>query len=652
MRILIFIACALLTFGAANAQNLDAGRAEFENRCAKCHGGDGNGGELGPAITLRIPARSDQELAALLRAGIPNAGMPAFNLSSAETQQLIPYLRTLRPRAGLVGPIEAKVQTTDGRTLEGIALNQTAEEMQLLAGGRLHLLRKAGDRYRPVTSQQDWPTYNGLTTGNRYSRLEQISKSNVAKLGLKWIFTMPSPLRLEGTPVVVDGVMYITNSNECYALDAGTGRQIWQYTRPRTPGLIGNAAGGINRGVGVAGDRLFMVTDNAHLLALNRFTGALLWDTEMADWRQNYNATAAPLVVRDMVISGSAGGEEGVRGFVSAYDQATGKELWRFWTVPKPGEPGSETWIGKAIEHPGAVTWQIGSYDPELDTIYWPTGNPGPDYNGDDRLGDNLYASSVVALDPRTGKMKWYFQFTPHNVWDWDAQQPQVLINADWEGQPRKLLIQASRNGFFYVLDRTNGKMLLAKPFVKKLTWAKEIGADGRPVLNPNQEPTTEGNKICPSSNGAANWYSTAYNPSTGLYYVQTLEQCNVFTKRPDEWKAGRPYVGGSSSIAPGERGQKILRAIDIKTGKIAWELPQSGSAATRGGTLTTASELVIFGEDSDALLAVDGRTGKPLWRFQTNFAWRASPMSYMFDGKQYIAIASGPNILAFALPE
>src|SRR6202163_2338028 len=395
-----------------------------------------------------------------------------------------------------------------------------------------------------------------------------------------------------------------------------------------------------------------MITDNAHLLALNRFTGALLWDTEMADWRQNYNATAAPLVVRDMVISGSAGGEEGVRGFVSAFDQATGKELWRFWAVPNPGEPGSETWIGKAIEHPGAVTWQIGSYDPELDTIYWPTGNPGPDYNGDDRLGGNLYASSVVALDPSTGKMKWYFQFTPHNVWDWDAQQPQVLVDADWEGQPRKLLIQASRNGFFYVLDRTNGKMLLAKPFVKKLTWAREIAADGRPVVNPNQEPTAEGTKICPSSNGAANWYSTSYNPSTGFYYVQTLEQCNVFTKRAGEWQAGSPYTGGASSIAPGEVGQKVLRAIDIKTGKIAWELPQSGVAATRGGTLTTASGLVIFGEDSDALMAVDGLTGKPLWRFQTNFPWRASPMSYMFDGKQYVAIASGPNILAFALQE
>ncbi|HEY2844566.1 MAG TPA: PQQ-dependent dehydrogenase, methanol/ethanol family [Bryobacteraceae bacterium] len=652
MRTLVIIACSWIAAGSAHAQGLDAGRAEFENRCAKCHGGDGNGGELGPAIVLRLPGRNDQDVAALLRSGIPNAGMPAFNLSGTETQQLISYLRSLRPRAGTVGPAQATIQTVDGRTLSGVALNRTAEEMQLLSGGRVYLLRKEAGGYRQVTSQTDWPTYNGSPTGNRYSKLEQIAKNNVSRLGMKWIFTMPNPLRLEGTPIVVDGIMYVTNSNECYALDAGSGRQIWQYQRPRTKGLIGNAAGGINRGVGIAGERLFMVTDNAHLLALNRFTGALLWDTEMADWRQNYNATAAPLVVRDTVVSGTAGGEEGVRGFVSAYDQATGKELWRFWTVPKRGEPGSETWVGKALDHPGAVTWQIGSYDSELDTVYWPTGNPGPDYNGDDRLGDNLYASSVVALDAKTGKMKWYFQFTPHNVWDWDAQQPQVLVDTDWEGQPRKLLIQASRNGFFYVLDRTDGKLLLAKPFVKKLTWASGIGADGRPMVNPNQEPTLEGTKICPSSNGAANWYSTSFNPDTGLYYVQTLEQCNVFTKRPDDWQAGRPYTGGASSIAPGEVGQKILRAIDIKTGRIAWELPQSGAAASRGGTLTTASGLVFFGEDSDALMAVDGLTGKPLWRFQTNFPWRASPMTYMFEGKQYVAIASGPNILAFALPE
>ena len=359
----------------------------------------------------------------------------------------------------------ASYELTDGRTLQGVFLNhERADDIQLRTkSGSIVLLRKSGDRYRIVTSGVDWPSYDGSTTGNRYTTLTQIDKSNVGRLAPKWIYTIPTSLRLQVTPVVVDGIMYVTSANECYALDAGNGREIWRFQQPRTKGLVGNAAGGINRGVAVAGERVFMVTDHAHLLALNRFTGELLWDTEIADWRQNYNATSAPLIVGDFVVAGTAGGEQGVRGFLAAYDQTTGKEAWRFWTVPKPGEPGSETWKGSGIEQPGGTTWMTGVYDAALGLVYWTTGNPSPDYNGDERLGDNLYASSVVALDARSGRLKWHFQFTPHNVWDWDAQQPTVLIDAAWEGRPRKLLVQASRNGFFYVLDRTDGKFLLGE---------------------------------------------------------------------------------------------------------------------------------------------------------------------------------------------
>ena len=631
----------------------ESGREAFESRCAKCHGGDGNGGEFAPGIVSRLTTRHDQDLSALIRAGIPGAGMPSFDLANAELADLIGYLRTLKLRRGVTGLTRGKVELTDGHTLSGVILNQSAFDMQMLADDQIHLLRKEGARYRRVTSQVDWPTYNGQLNGNRYSTIKQITKENVRRLAPQWIFTVPSPSRLEVTPVVVDGIMYVTNANECYAIDAGTGRQIWLYQRPRTKGLIGNAAGGINRGIAVSGHRVFMETDNAHLIALNRFTGALLWDIEIADWHQNYNATSAPMAVDGLVIAGTAGGEEGVRGFLAAYDEETGKEVWRFWTVPKRGEPLSETWKGDAIDHPGGITWQIGSYDAETHTLYWPTGNPSPDYNGDQRQGDNLYASCVLALDSKTGKLKWYYQFTPHNVWDWDAQQPQVLIDREWKGQPRKLMVQAARNGFFYVFDRTDGKLLLTKPFVKKLTWAKEIGADDRPVMNPNQEPTDEGNKICPASHGAANWYSTSYDPDTGYYYLQTLEQCNIFKKGElKKWEAGRSYLGGSSSLAPGETGQKILRAIEVKTGNIAWELPQSGTATSRGGTLATAGGVVFFGEDSDAFMAVDSSTGKPLWRFQGNYIWRASPMTYMFDGKQYVSIASGPNVISFGLVE
>ncbi len=463
-------------------------------------------------------------------------------------------------------PSRASYELSDGRTVEGVPINHdSADDIQLKTDdGRVLLLRlapgagrnaadgkKSGARYRVVTSDADWPSYDGSATGNRYTPLTDISTSNVARLAPKWIYTIPSSVRLQVTPVVVDGIMYVTSANECYALDAGNGREIWRFQRPRTKGLIGNAAGGINRGVAVAGDRVFMVTDHAHLIGLNRFTGELLWDSEMADWRLNYNATAAPLIVGDLVVSGTAGGEQGVRGFLAAYDQATGKEVWRFWTVPKPGEPGSETWVGSGIEHPGGVTWMTGVYDPALQLVYWTTGNPSPDYNGDDRIGDNLYSSSVVALDARSGQLKWHFQFTPHNVWDWDAQQPTVLIDTTWEGKPRKLLVQASRNGFFYVLDRTDGKFLLGKPFVNNLTWASELGPDGRPVLVPGQVPSNEGTRICPSAHGAANWYSTSYSPKTGLYYVQTLENCNVFLKAVSEWVAGKSVLGRIDPSGP-----------------------------------------------------------------------------------------------------
>ncbi len=546
------------------------------------------------------------------------------------------------------------VETTDGRTLRGRRLNHSSTDLQLLSEDddgerRIHLLRAAGERYRPVTSQADWPTYNGDVRGNRYSALDQIDKANVSRLAPQWLFTLPGTGRLEVTPVVVDGVMYVTSGNECYALDAGSGRQLWHYRRPRTEGLAGDAAAGINRGVAVAGSRLFMVTDHAHVIALDRFTGALLWDTEMADWRQNYGATSAPLVAGGLVVSGISGGDEGVRGFLAAFEPTTGEEVWRFWTVPRRGEPGSETWIGNDIDHPCAATWLTGTYDPELDIIYWPTGNPCPDYDGSQRLGDNLYSDSVVALDAQSGQLKWYFQYTPHDLWDWDAQQPPVLVDREWDGESRKLLLHANRNGFFYVLDRTDGALLLAEPFVQKLTWASGIGSDGRPLLNPDQEPSAEGTLVCPAVSGATNWFSTSFHPETGLYYVQSMENCTIFTRTPEDWQPGRSYYGGSTR-RPDEPGQKILRAIDIRTGEIRWELPQIGPANSWGGTLATAGGLVFFGEDSGALMAADVDTGLPLWSFPTSVVWKASPMTYMFDHGQYIAVAAGSSIVSFAL--
>jgi alcohol dehydrogenase (cytochrome c) len=633
--------------------DVNAGHREFDNNCSVCHGGDLLGGELGPPIAFRLFRLSDEQIATTVNQGLPNRGMPAFpGIQGKQLTDLVQFLRSV-PRPSRFGPaIRKKIETTDGQTLEGEVLSQSLEDLELKTNdGHIHLLRAAGEKWRPVTSDVNWSTYNGNVSGNRYTTLTQINKNNIRTLVPKWVFTMNDVPNVETTPLVVDGFMYVTSANECYAIDAGNGRQLWHFQRPRTRALIGNAAGGFNRGVAWAGKRIFMVTDNAHLLALDRLTGALLWDTEMADWHLNYNATSAPLVVGDLVITGTAGGEQGARGFVAAFDQATGKEVWRLWTVPKPGEPGSETWQGKAIEHGAAVAWFTGSYDPVLDTLYWQTGNPGPDYNGSEREGDNLYSDSILALDPKTGKMKWYYQFTPHDVHDWDATEPALLIDADWQGQPRKLLAMANRNGFFYVLDRTNGKLLLAKPFVRKLNWASEIDANGRPVLQPMPKEGP-GVKVCPAQDGATNWYSASYIPATQRYYVQTLERCSIYTTSPVQWEAGRGYGGGSARPVPNEVPQKFLRAIDIHTGKIVWESPEAGLAFTFGGTLATATDLVFSCDDSGMFIAVDASTGKTLWHFQANQPWRASPIAYSFDGKELIAVASGQTVMAFGEPE
>jgi len=631
-----------------------AGRQIFATRCASCHGTNAGGGEFAPSILERVPLRSDDELVKLLHNGIPSSGMPPFpDIVDQDRAHLISFLRTLKPFWGTAAE-RASVTLESGKTLQGTALNRSARDMQLLGDDhQLYLLRKTeSGEYRVVTSQADWPSYNGQTVGSRYSELTQITSTNASRLQPKWIYTLSGVREVQATPIVVAGVMYVTYVNECYALDAGSGRQIWHYQRSRTQGLVGNAVSGANRGVAVAGDRLFMVTDNAHLIALNRITGALAWETPLADWHNNYNATGAPLVVGSMVISGTSGGDEGARGFVAAFDQASGKELWRFWTVPKRGEPGSETWQGTGIDHPGGGTWMTGTYDKELDTLYWPVGNPGDDLIGDDRKGDNLYTDSVIALDPKTGKLKWYFQFTPHDVHDYDAMAPPSLIDAEWEGKPRKLMVQANRNGFLYVLDRTNGKFLLGRQYTTKLTWATGLTPEGRPIVAPGQEPTHEGTKTCPWLNGATNWYSASWNPLTSLYYVQTNDKCGIFTRTDMPFQLGHGYMGGSNSPDPADPGRRVLRAFDIQTGKPVWELPQTGPGDTFGGVLSTAGGVVFYGADDGAFAAADAKTGKPLWGFQTNESPHASPMTYMFDNQQYVAVAMGPNIIAFGLPD
>jgi alcohol dehydrogenase (cytochrome c) len=500
----------------------------------------------------------------------------------------------------------------------------------------------------------EWPSYNGQLSGNRHSSLDQINVGNVAQLVPKWTFAIGGTRALQGTPVVVNGIMYVTAVNEAQALDARTGRQIWKFSRPQTPGLVptGDPASGINRGVAVLGDRVFLETDHAHLLALNRSTGLLVWDVEMADYHQHYGATGAPLVVNDLVIAGVSAGDEGVRGFLDAYKASTGERAWRFWTVPARGEPGSDTWIGRALEHGCATTWLTGTYDSQARLLYWPTGNPCPDYNGDERSGDNLYSSSVVALNPSTGKLRWHFQFTPHDLHDWDANQPPLLIDTVFHGRQRKLLVLGSRNGFFYVLDRLTGGFLMAEPFVKNLTWASGIGPDGRPRLQAGYENTVEGTRTCPSMTGAANWSSTAFNPATGLFYLMASEACAIFTKNTEWFELGKSFYGGGTKPAAVDGGGKFLRALDLQTGKLVWEVPNVRGSVTGSGVMSTAGGLVFYGDnEGGALVSVDARTGTRLWKFDTGAVWKASPMTYAIDGKQYIGVVAGSTVMAFGLP-
>jgi PQQ-dependent dehydrogenase (methanol/ethanol family) len=655
-----------------------AGESYFfgEGKCATCHMILGRGGLQGPDLT-----------------GVGE------RLTAAEIEASL-----LNPNGRRVKGYEVvTARLLSGEKIHGFLKNESGFDLQIQGfDGRLHLLNSSGvaalerspDSLMPKASASEttlqnvvaflarpanttfsapdalaplpdavrwedivkpkpgeWPTYHGQLSGNRYSEMAQITPENVSALAPKWSYPIRGSHGLEVTPVVVGGVMYLTTVNTAIALDARSGRQIWEYTRPRSKGLVGDASGGINRGVAVLGDRVFLVTDNAHLLALHRLTGALLWDIEMADSRQHYGSTSAPLVVRDLVISGVSGGDEGIRGFVSAYRADTGERVWRFWTVPAPGDPAAKTWEGRAMEHGCAATWLTGTYDPETNLLYWPTGNPCPDFNGDERKGDNLYADSVLALNPATGELKWHFQFTPHDLHDWDATETPLLADMEFRGKLRKLLLQGNRNGFFYVLDRANGEFLAATPFVRSLTWASGIGRDGRPQLKEGWEPTVEGTHVCPSMDGATNWMSTAYHPGTGLYYLMALEKCNVFSKSSEWWKPGESFYGGSTRKAPDERPRKYLRALDVQTGKIAWEYEQTGPGNSWAGLLATASGLIFFGDDNGAFTAVDARNGKPVWHYQLNEHWKASPMTYSIDSKQYIAIAAGSTVVAFGLP-
>jgi len=492
-----------------------------------------------------------------------------------------------------------------------------------------------------------WLTYSGNYSGQRYSALKQIDRSTVGRLKLTWMYQTNDLNQFEASPIVADGVMYISEPpSNAAALDLRTGRPIWMYRRA-IPSDVRACCGQVNRGLAILGDTVYLATLDAHLLALDAKTGHVLWDTTVADYKVGYSITVAPLAVQDKVIVGMAGGEYGVRGFVDAYDAKSGKQLWRFWTVPGPGEAGHESWSGDSWKQGSATTWTTGSYDPALNLVYWGTGNPGPDYDGDVRRGDNLYADSLIALDASTGKLKWYFQFTPHDTHDWDATQTPILFDGEFRGAPRKLMAFANRNGFFYILDRQNGEFLLGKPFAKE-TWAKGLDDRGRPELNPALDPRPEGLVVYPGVHGGTNWFSPTYSPDSKLFYVAMREEGTTFYRATAEFKTGTIYTAGGIHGLPGVEPSGAVEAIDPATGEKRWDFPLHSPPWS--GLLSTAGGLVFGGTNEGNLFALDAASGKALWNFQAGAPAQGNPISFQFEGKQYVAITAGRALMVFGV--
>ena len=504
------------------------------------------------------------------------------------------------------------------------------------------------DRLRKADSDPgNWLTYSGNYSAQRYSGLNQITAANVRQLRPVWVYQMQTSERAETSPLVADGVMYVSEpGGSVTALDTLTGRPLWKYSRTVAKEARG-CCGQVNRGVAILNDMVYVGTFDSHLVALDIKSGIVRWDAEVADPKLGHSITGAPLALKDKILVGIAGGEYGVRGFLDAYDAKTGRRAWRFWTVPAPGEPGSETWSGDSAKIGAAPTWVTGAYDPEQNTVFWGTGNPGPDWNGDARPGNNLYSDCLLALDGDTGKLKWYFQFTPHDVHDWDSTEVPVLADAVVRGEKHKAILFGNRNAFYYVLDRNTGKYLAGKEFAKQ-TWAKGMDDAGKPIVNPNSEPSVEGTKVYPDVTGGTNWFSPSYSPQANLFYVAARDVGGVFLKGNAEYKPGAQFNGGGQGPIAGEDSMGAIRALTPDTGLLKWEFKLHSEA--EAGVLSTAGNLVFAGANEGDFFALDASTGRALWHFQTGAMIVANPVSYLSGGKQQVAIASGNSIFAFAL--
>jgi len=664
----------------ASGEQLFYGKAA----CASCHAVNAKGGLVGPDLSA-----AGRTAAAALRAKILN---PDTDMNPNER--------------GRRAPGAVVVKTSDGSELRGVLRIEDTFSLQMTdLSGKLHLLDKAHiqdqryefkslmpndfakrlsapeiqnivaylktlngrdlaktvrvdipggltfDRLRNSAAEpQNWLTYWGDYQGRHYSSLKQIDTANVSRLQAQWSAQLPGQSILEATPLVVDGVMYTSGSpGTVVALDARTGLQIWRYQRQQKK-VNPYEINPFNRGVAVLGNRVFFGTLDAALVALDARTGLPLWEVQVDDTMKGFSFTSAPLAVKDKIVVGITGGEFGLPGYVDAYDPATGKRIWRFHTVPQPGEFGHDTWSGDSWKRGGAPGWLTGTYDPDLDVLYWPIGNPGPDSDYTIRKGDNLFSCSVVALDPATGQRKWHYQFTPNDSHDWDATEDVVLVDRMYRGLNRKLLLQANRNGMFYALDRTDGKFLSGTAFARQ-TWNAGFDENGRPKIIPGTDATPEGTVVYPSGGGANNWRSPSYDPASGWMYLVYTDSGQKYVRQTEEYEIGKQYWGGRGSRVAGEMESSGVMALDVETGEAKWRF-KIAQASLGGGVLATGGGVVFASAADGNLIALDARTGKLLWRFQTGGRIAASPMSYSVDGKQYVAVSAGNVLYSFALPD
>jgi alcohol dehydrogenase (cytochrome c) len=604
----------------------------FRSRCAGCHGLDARGGK-GPDLATGKLKTGDSDLAIFrtLQRGIPGTAMVAIDTDDRSRWQLVAYLTDMRrgSRKGV------------------IASGPNSAPAFAISSGRLE---NAKDE------PQNWLTYSGGLNSWRYSGLDQINSENAVKLGLAWALQTNATEWIESSPIVVDGVMYLSEPpSSVRAIDALSGKTLWTYKRD-VPLDVPACCGRVNRGVAVLGGSVFVGTLDAHLVALDAVNGEVLWDVDVESYKAGYTITAAPLAVRGKVVVGVSGGEYGIRGFIDAYDASSGKRAWRFYTVPDPQSPGGDSWEGDSWKHGGGPTWLTGSFDPALGLLYWGVGNPAPDFNGESRKGDNLFTNSVVALNVETGELVWHFQFTPHDEHDWDSNQIPVLVDHDVDGKRRALMLWANRNGFYYVLDRATGEFLGARAFVKQ-NWATEIDRGGRPVLSEFGRPTRTGTLTRPGASGGTNWWSPSYTPRGDMVLVPFLEFPAVFFNGGPEdkpvAKSGELFVGSGTVMAEGESVQTGVRALSPLSGDVVWEykMPQRVGAGQIGGVLSTAGDVAFVG-DYETFYALDVRAGKLLWRVNLGGRINTAPVSYSVDGRQMVVISAGSMVLAFALPK